>query len=425
MNDIAIIGAGIAGLHLALQLQQQGLSPTLYAELPAEQMRADRLRNTVLLLGTALGRMRELGVHHWDDPKQQIHEFDFGVKDHAAFGFVTPMDQAMQFIDMRLSLPRLLEDFGARGGKVVTCGRLDSAGVADLGKSHDLVVVAAGSGPLANMFPKVVERSPHDEPQRRVMAGLFRGIRFPEPGRFSLQLIPGLGEISEFQVVTAGDADPRLVNGILLEAVPGSPLERMTTLSHDDDPAAFNQAMLETLRDYHPKVFERIEDSAAFGSLGSHHLVQGAVVPIVRRGVVELQPGRFALALGDTHITHDPIIGQGANAAARASWFLGEQLSARAAGGGAFDRDFCHDTEQKMWELLEPVTYWCNASMGPPPDHIFPLLAAAHEHPALAKAYIANNDDPRTQWATISDPAATAAFIQQHTAQASSVQLAV
>jgi Styrene monooxygenase A putative substrate binding domain len=264
------------------------------------------------------------------------------------------------------------------------------------------------------MFPKIAARSPFHEPQRRVMAGLFRGIRFPDSFRFSMRLVPGMGEMAEFQVLTFGDSAPRPVSGILLEAVHGGPFEPITRLRYTDNPGAFNQALLEILRKHHPKVYERIDDPSAFAALGPGDLVQGAVLPIVRHGVVELRPGRFALALGDTHITHDPIIGQGANAASGASWFLGELLIARVNAGEAFDRELCFDAERQMWELLEPVTHWCNASLGEPPPHVFQLLAAAHEHPSVAKAYVDNIDDPRTQWAMLSDPAATEAFIRRH-----------
>lgn len=414
MHDIAIIGTGIAGLQLALQLQKHGLQPTLYAEVTPEEMRAARLRRTVLLFSPALDRMRELGVHHWDDPKLQVHRFDFGIKDHPELSFAAPLDRPVQFIDMRLSLPRLLEDFAARGGRVVTCGRLDPERLSDLAAAHDLVIVAAGSGRLAAMFSKLPKSSPYDQPQRRVMSCLLQGVELPVTFEFVLQLVPGVGEMCEYQLLTSGEPDPRPVSVLQLEAVPGGPLEAITRLRYQDDPGTFNSAVLAILREYHPKVYERIADPSAFEVLGSRHVTQGAVLPVVRHGVVELSPGRFGLALGDTHITHDPIIGQGANAASQASWFLGEQLCARADERAPLDREFCNDIELRMRELIEPTTLWCNASLAEPPPHIFQLLAAAHKYPSVAKAYINNNDDPQTQWAVLSDAAATEAFIQKH-----------
>jgi 2-polyprenyl-6-methoxyphenol hydroxylase-like FAD-dependent oxidoreductase len=46
--DVGIVGAGTAGLHLALLLRQRGLEPTLYAERTPDEVRAGRLPNTVV-----------------------------------------------------------------------------------------------------------------------------------------------------------------------------------------------------------------------------------------------------------------------------------------------------------------------------------------------------------------------------------------
>lgn len=92
-------------------------------------MRASHLRNTVVLFNTALDRMRELSVHHWDDPQLQNHGFEFGSKDAPELSFATTLDRPMQFIDLRLSLPRLLEDFAmlvrkSMLGSAYTCAML-------------------------------------------------------------------------------------------------------------------------------------------------------------------------------------------------------------------------------------------------------------------------------------------------------------
>jgi hypothetical protein len=120
-------------------LQRHGIQPTLYAELPPDDMRKARLPSTVVLYATARGHMKELGIAHWDAPDTSTRVFDFGVKGMPQFSFRLPFPHPPQFIDMRLYLPRLLEDFAERGGRVITTGLLDAAGVTQLGAKHDLV----------------------------------------------------------------------------------------------------------------------------------------------------------------------------------------------------------------------------------------------------------------------------------------------
>jgi hypothetical protein len=79
-----------------------------------------------------------------------------------------------------LTRARLLEDFSSRGGQVVFGSRSPSD-VEALSAQHDLLVVASGRGSLANLFPRMTEHSPYSEPQRVVIAGLFRGIGYREP----------------------------------------------------------------------------------------------------------------------------------------------------------------------------------------------------------------------------------------------------
>ncbi|HEX2572343.1 MAG TPA: styrene monooxygenase/indole monooxygenase family protein [Polyangia bacterium] len=409
MSKIGIVGAGVAGLHLGLFLLQRGIIPTLYSELRPDEMRKARLLNTTFLAGTAREQMRQLGVAHWDVPDTSVHEFDFSITGLPSMGFRTPIRPPFQFIDMRLYLPKLLEDFAERGGRVVTSGVLDAVAVTDLSAAHDLVVVASGRGSLASMFPRIAERSPYIEPQRRLFAGLFRGVRFPQPFRFTQQAVPGHGEAGEFQLLTFGGP----VTALLVLAVPGGALEGITHIRHDDDPQAFNKEVLEFVRQHLPQVFARIEEPSRFGALGPSDVLQGAIVPVVRRGVVELHPGRYALALGDAHVTHDPIIGQGANAASRAAWLLGELLTARVAEGGDFDGEFCANAEARLWEMLQPITEWSNAALMPPTPHALELLAAAARNAAIAEEFVKNFDEPRRQWEVLSKPEGTAAFLQR------------
>lgn len=409
MHDIGIVGAGVAGLHLGLLLQKHGIQPTLYAERSPDEMRGARLPSTTALLGTARVHMRELGVAHWDSPDTSTRAFDFGIKGMPQFSFHVPFIPPAQFIDMRLYLPRLLEDFAARGGRVVTGGPLDAAAVTKLGSKHDLIVVASGRGSLAEIFPKAPERSPYTAPQRRVFAGLFRGIRVPDEPCFTQRIIAGEGEICEFQLLTQGG----LVNGLLIFAVPGGALEAITHLRYEDDPAAFNRAVLLFLREHAPIVAERIGDPAAFEALGPLDLHQGGVVPVVRHGTVELSAGRHALAIGDAHVTMDPLTAQGANMASKAAWLLGAALAQRVAEGKALDGAFCADMEGRLWELAQPASEWNNAALMAPAPHVFGLIAAAAQNRDIAIEFTTNFDDPKRQWEILSSPEKTAEFIQR------------
>jgi 2-polyprenyl-6-methoxyphenol hydroxylase-like FAD-dependent oxidoreductase len=109
--------------------------------------------------------------------------------------------------------------------------------------------------------------------------------------------------------------------------------------------------------------------------------------------------------------THDPLTGQGANAASRGAFSLGELLVARARGGGQFDEAFCTSAEQHLRDDARAVTEWSNAFLQPPPPHAIGLLVAAARNQAVANAFADNFNHPKQQWAVLSSPDATAAFI--------------
>jgi hypothetical protein len=114
LPDIGIIGAGTAGLHLALMLQQRGVHATLYAERGADDVLAGNLPNTVAHHHHTRARERALGVNHWDGdgPSYARHWHYFGGEHPLAF----PGDflQPSLAVDYRLYLSRLLEDFCRR-----------------------------------------------------------------------------------------------------------------------------------------------------------------------------------------------------------------------------------------------------------------------------------------------------------------------
>ena len=57
---------GVAGLHLALLLQRQGIPVTLYSDKTAAQLASGRMLNTVAHHNTTVKREQALGADHWD-----------------------------------------------------------------------------------------------------------------------------------------------------------------------------------------------------------------------------------------------------------------------------------------------------------------------------------------------------------------------
>jgi 2-polyprenyl-6-methoxyphenol hydroxylase-like FAD-dependent oxidoreductase len=405
MSTIGIVGAGVAGLHLALYLQRHGVSVTLYADRTPDQMRAGRLPATSGFTGVSRLRDAALGINHWDRPEHLTSAARFRIAGDLPLGFNSTVPLPGLYIDMRLYLPRALEDFAARGGDVVvaSCGADD---IGRLAENHELVVVATGRGGLSEMFPRIPERSPYQEPQRRLLGGLFRGVELPRPFVFGFNIVPGAGEIFELQMISQHGP----TTALLVEAIPGGPLEPLTRLRYEEDPAAFNRALLAALREHVPDTYARV-DPAEFAPTGPLDVLSGAVVPAARRAFIPLAEGRFAMALGDAHVAFDPITGQGANAASRAAWLMGELVTEHARAGMRFDEAFCRRAEQQLWNSARAACEWTNAALQPPPPHVIGLFLAAAQNQAIADAFTNNFLYPDRQWGVLRSPEATAAFI--------------
>jgi len=118
-TTIGIVGAGIAGLHLALYLQKHGIGVTLYSDRAAEELSSGKLPSSVALMGATLGRDGELGTNHWERPELGTFAVDIRVAGDPPLVLHGALTQPFLFIDMRVYLPTLMKDFTSRGGKLV------------------------------------------------------------------------------------------------------------------------------------------------------------------------------------------------------------------------------------------------------------------------------------------------------------------
>ncbi|HEX8819080.1 MAG TPA: styrene monooxygenase/indole monooxygenase family protein [Archangium sp.] len=408
MASIGIIGAGTAGLHLGLKLLANGVPVTIYAERDPELLRSGRLPGNVAHHAPTRARERSLAVNHWDSHDFGMFQVSVNVGGPQPFGFRGYMDDPSLFVDYRLYQPRLLEDFMERGGQLII-DPVDAAGVETLARQHDLVVVATGRSGLTARFPRIPELSPHTRPARRLFAALLRGVRAPRPTGLSYSISPGHGEIFEAQMITPHGQMPCF----LAEAIPGGALEPLATRKYEEDPRGFDTLLLELVREHAPETYSRVEP-AEFGVLGPLDYVQGGFTPVVRRGYAALGEGRFLLALGDTHVTNDPISGQGANAASGAAFALADVILDALAGGFDFDEDFCERAEKSTWAETRAITDWTNAMLQPPPPHLHEVLVAASEDPNLADVVVNTLLTPERAVATFASPESASAFRARH-----------
>jgi hypothetical protein len=404
MKRIGIVGGGISGLHLGLWLRQHGIDATIYSEKTSAQLLEAPLRNIVIRNACTRERERALGVNHWDGLAPDLGELSVTITG-TPIAFAGTLAPPSNVVDMRIYWARLLDDFAARGGRVVI-GTIASTDLDELSTRHDLLVIASGRGSLANLFERVPEHSPNSEPQRLVSAGFYRGLPPREPLGFEVVISRGHGEILVFPLF---GFEPGLI-GIGIEAIRGGAFSGLSEVKYGSDPRRFERAVLDILRDHAPTVFARVNVDE-FAVARPQDVGYIAITPVVRRAYARLANGRHVVALGDAHIVMDPITGQGANKAAQAAATLAEAIR----NENDFGERFCLHVEDAMCRFALPVSDACNARLKPPPPHVGRLLGAAARHQGVADFYAFGFNHPDRYWEVVSSEERTDEMLRQRT----------
>jgi 2-polyprenyl-6-methoxyphenol hydroxylase-like FAD-dependent oxidoreductase len=405
-HHIGIVGAGIAGLHLALYLQKHGVDATLITDRAPEDYRNIRLLNTVAHHHVTIAREDYLGVNHWSDPKLQYYYHDHFFNFPEPLRFRGDFSRPSRAVDYRIYLPMLMDDFSRRGGKI-EYRRIEEGDIGPLVARFDLLVVATGKGPLGQLFTYRPEHSPYSQPQRRLCVGLYTGVRQPDPMNVTLSVSPGHGEMIVIPTISFDG----IANALLMENVPGGDMEELATLSYDDNPKHFLQVVLDKLEKHHPSTYDRI-DTARFDLAQPQDLLQGGVVPTVRNTIVEFDGGKCAIALGDVHSVVDPMMGQGANVASYAAFVLGEEI----AGAEVLDARFCEKVDLRRQDRVLAAARWTNVMLQPPSEALGMLIGTMSQNQALADEFTENFNFPDAQWDRVSTPERIKAFIARHAA---------
>lgn len=394
---IAIVGAGTAGLHLALYLNQKGIDATIFTDKRPEEYRNSRLLNTVAHHSVTTAREDALGVNHWPNDGYFGHYYYVGVPG-MPIEFYGDLVKPSRAVDYRIILPTLMQDFLDRGGNI-EYRAVEKDDLAALSDEYDLVVVGTGKGGLGQLFARDEQSSPFDKPQRQLCVGLFKGIAEPETRAVSFQISPGAGEMIEIPTVSFNGHSTALV----LENHPGGDLEILAKTKYDDDPRAFLDLLLDKLRTHYPHTARRIDEDEFDLADSPNDILQGGVVPAVRHGHIKLDNGKLAVLLGDAHATVDPVLGQGGNMASYAAHVLGEEIAEHEV----YDELFCERVDARRARRVLGATRWTNymlTNLRELPNEFVEFLGAVSLDRQLADRFTDNFNYPEAQWDIFASP---------------------
>ncbi|MCF2531410.1 styrene monooxygenase/indole monooxygenase family protein [Yinghuangia soli] len=388
MRKVLIVGAGQAGLMLALGLQSRGYEVTVVSDRTAEEIRTGRVLSTQCMFGKALAHERDLGLNLWDDRAPRVDGLGVSVAGpdgSRPIDWVGHLDAPAQSVDQRVKMAAWLDLFTGRGGNLV----VHPVSVSDLdwyAGRYDLVLLAAGKGPLAGMFDRDPARSPYDKPMRSLAVAYVEGLA-PRPEHdfpaVRCNLVPGVGELFVMPALTlSGPCDI-----FFFEGVPGGPLDAFQGVR---EPEAHLELTLALMKQFVPWEYERAANGVQLADEGA--TLAGRYAPTVRKPVVELASGGLVLGVADVVVANDPITGQGSNNAAKCA--AGYLAAIEARGTQPFDRAWMEQTFEDFWSVVAPVTKWTNAMLAPPPPHVLNLLGAAGQLQPVADRFANGFDEP-------------------------------
>ncbi|GHF51167.1 alanine-phosphoribitol ligase [Streptomyces mashuensis] len=393
MRRILMVGAGQAGLQLALGLQAKGYDVTLMANRTPAEVRAGRVTSTQLMFRTALRYERELGLNFWEGLAPRVTGLGVSVAGtvpgvpgvRRAVDWVGRLDGPAQSVDQRVKLAGWLEAFAERGGRVV----VHAAAVSDLDvlvHRHDLTLVAAGKGELVSLFARDPARSPYGAPQRALALAYVHGLGPRADGAgeevAGWNLVPGVGELWVIPALTtSGRADI-----LFWEGVPGGPCDVFGDVR---DPGEHLARVLALLERFVPWEYGR---ATAVELTDAGATLAGRYAPVVRDPVGRLPSGGLVLGVADAVVANDPLTAQGANSAAKCAASYLASIVER--GEEPFDAAWMRTAFARYWSSARHVTRWTNTLLAPMTPHARTLLSTAADDTALADRFANGFDDP-------------------------------
>ncbi|GAA1649459.1 flavin reductase [Georgenia ruanii] len=405
---IAIVGAGQAGIQLALGLQHHGHQVSLVTDRAPASIRAGAVMATSCLFAPALEVEDNADLPTWEAEAPTIGDLDFTLTGPQPVHWRTAFDSPARSVDLRLKYSAWLDLFQSRGGTL----RIESMTVAateELAATHDLTIVATGKGEVGSLFPTDHSRTAFTTPQRTLAVALVTGAAPDQAGAaLHLAVDPAVGEFLSYPMLT----ERGIAQVMMFEGRAGTDLaRRLEAITDADDHLA---TTLELLGDHFPSQAGRF---AGARLLDETSVARGRVTPVVRQPVGTLPSGRTVLGLGTAVVATDPIASQPSNNATLAADFYLDAILRR--GEREFDAGWQRRTFEAFWRgWAKWAVLWTNSVLEDLTAHQRTLLTAAGTVPGVAQAVANSLEDPRTAYRWWFEAADAAELISRSAAEA-------
>ncbi|NEW36032.1 FAD-binding oxidoreductase [Nocardia cyriacigeorgica] len=402
--SVAIIGAGHAGCILALGLQDKGYQVTLVSDRTPAQIASGRITSTQLLYPAARQIERDLGLDFWQESAPMADDLRVAVAGpdgQLDFSWTAPYQPGPSAsVDYRVRIPYWMNTFRRRGGRLFHI----SAGVDDLesiAASHDLTIMSTGKGEIGRLFEKDKKRCTYDTPQRSIAAVYVDGFLAPERMATEINIIPGVGEVFIFPVLTiTGPAHLFMFEGRI-----GGALDCWDGI---DTPTDY----LQQTKNIAGKILPWIGDRAADITLTDDNaILRGGYPPTVRKPVATLPSGRKVLGMADLVVLNDPVTGEGANNAVKCAKIYLDSIVEH--GAQAFDEAWMNRTFESYWDYAKWATDYTNITLEGP-QHVRKLVRAGIDSAEIRQWHADSRSNPKDFFPAWGGADAADEFLARH-----------
>ena len=414
MRHIAIVGSGQAGLQIGFGLLKHGYPVTLYSDRTSEQwLHNSRPNGTAFLFGQAMQNERDLGLNLWEESAPYGKGIHLTFLKEVGEIFLTMqgrLDKPGQAIDQRLKFSGWLKEFEKRGGtlvhKMIAYDDLES-----LAATNDLVIIAAGKGDITHqLFERDAERSIYDTPQRHLALITVTNTKPWSDIPFHPIKFTFIAPVGEMFWVPFFDKSQVSAYSIVFEARPGGPMDRFVGQVKTGLEAV--ETAKAVIRDLAPWDYEHVKDAVLTDELA---WLTGKFPPTVRKPVGHLPSGKVVMALGDTAVTYDPIVAQGANSASKMASTVLQAILER--GEKSFDADWMNAVFNAHWERDAQYAYaFTSAILEPITPAAAHILSAGSKSSVIAGEFFSHFNDPHGYWPWLVDQAEAEKWVAERTA---------